>query len=321
MIYRIALLLLATVYLNSSAFAQGFPTRPVTIIAASTPGSLPDVLARGLGQRLSQKWGQPVVVENRAGGAYAIAASTAANAPADGYTLLISESGIYTIQPHLSKGKSAYAQRDFVPVAGIATVPMAFIAHPSVGAKSIGDLIAIAKQKPGALNYGTAGPGTAPHMGMLLLETMTGAQLTPVHYRGISPAVNDLLAGQIQVVAIGPTIALAHVKAGKVTGLGVGSKEEIPQLPGVRPVAEAVPGFDMSVSFSVFARAGTPQDVITKINADIRDVLKNPEFQKQFLEPQALEALLGSPEELGRFLNAESKKWEQLVHQTKLSVE
>ena len=188
--YRLSVLLLAATFLSPGASAQTFPTRPVTLVAATTPGSLPDVLARGLGQRLSQKWGQPVVVENRAGGAYAIAASAVANAPADGYTLLVGEnSGIYTIQPHLSKGKSAYAQRDFVPVSGIATSPMAFIAHPSVGAKSMSDLIRVAKEKPRALNYGTAGPGTAPHMGMLLLENMTGIQLTPVHYRGIAPAI------------------------------------------------------------------------------------------------------------------------------------
>jgi tripartite-type tricarboxylate transporter receptor subunit TctC len=255
--YRLSVLLLAATFLSPGASAQTFPTRPVTLVAATTPGSLPDVLARGLGQRLSQKWGQPVVVENRAGGAYAIAASAVANAPADGYTLLVSESGIYTIQPHLSKGKSAYAQRDFVPVSGIATVPMAFIAHPSVGAKSMSDLIRVAKEKPRALNYGTAGPGTAPHMGMLLLENMTGIQLTPVHYRGIAQAISDLLAGQIQVVAIGPTIALTHVKAGTVTGLGVSGEKPIAQLPGVQAVAETVPGFQLGVSFSVFARNGT----------------------------------------------------------------
>lgn len=319
--FKACLLLLAATLISPSASAQSFPTRPVTLIAATTPGSLPDVLARGLGQRLSQKWGQPVVVENRAGGAYAIAASTASNAPADGYTLLVSESGIYTIQPHLSKGKSAYAQRDFVPVSGIATSPMAFIAHPSVGAKSMGDLIAIARQKPRALNYGTAGPGTAPHMGMLLLENITGIQLTPVHYRGVAQAISDLLSGQIHVVAIGPTIALTHIKAGKVTGLGVGSEKPIAQLPGVQPVAETVPGFQLGVSFSVFARAGTPDAVIAKINADIQDILKDPEFQQKFLVPQALLGMTGSPAETARFLDTESSKWEKLIRDTNLSID
>lgn len=321
MIKRVCLNLLATILVSSGAFAQSFPSRPVTLVAATTPGSLPDVLARGLGQRLSQKWGQPVVVENRAGGAYALAASAVSNAAADGYTLLVSESGIYTIQPHLSKGKSAYAQRDLTPVSGIATVPMAFIAHPSVGAKSMRDLIAIAKERPRGLNYGTAGPGTAPHMGVLLLENMTGIQLTPVHYRGIAPAINDLLSGQIQLVAIGPTIALAHVKAGTVIGLGIGSEHTIPQLQGVQPVAEIVPGFQMGVSFSVFAKTGTPENVIAKINSDIQDVLKDPEFQKKFLEPQALQGMSGSVTEVKTFLQAESDKWEKLIRDTNLSVD
>jgi tripartite-type tricarboxylate transporter receptor subunit TctC len=319
--YRLSALLLAATLMSPSAFAQNFPTRPVTLVAPTTPGSLPDILARGLGQRLSEKWGQPVVVENRAGGVYAIAASVVSNAPADGYTLLITESGFFTIQPHLSKGKSAYSQRDFVPVSGIATSPLAFIAHHSVGAKSMSDLIRIAKEKPRALNYGTAGPGTAPHMGMLLLESMTGAQFTPVHYRGISPAMNDLLSGQIQVIASGPASALPHMKAGSVTVIGVGSDKTFAQLPGVQPVAATVPGFQMSVSFSVFARTGTPDGVMTRINADIQGILKDTEFQKKFLEPQALQNMSGSPAELTKFLNAESSKWEKLIRDTNLSID
>jgi tripartite-type tricarboxylate transporter receptor subunit TctC len=318
---RAQLLLLAALLLSPNAYAQTYPTRAVTLVAASTPGSLPDILARGLGQRLSQKWGQPVVVENRAGGAYAIAASAVSNAPADGYTLLVSESGLYTIQPHLSKGKSAYAQRDFTPVSGIASSPMAFIVHPSVGAKSMGDLISIAKAKPRALNYGTAGPATAPHMGVLLLESMTGSQFTPVHYRGIAPAVTDLLSGQIQIVAIGPASALPHIKAGTVTGIGVGSAQAIAQLPGVRPVAETVPGYQMTVSFSVFARTGTPDNILAKITSDIQEIVQDPEFQKQFLEPQALQPMRGSAAEIVQLLDAESGKWEKLIRDTNLSVE
>ena len=321
MMYRAFLVLLATILVSPTAYAQTFPTRPVTLVAPTTPGSAPDTLARGLGQRLSEKWGQPVVVENRAGGAYAIAASAVANAPADGYTLLVSESGFFTIQPHLSKGKSAYAQQDFVPVSGIASSPLAFIAHPSVGAKSITDLIRIAKEKPRALNYGTPGPATAPHMGVLLLESMTGIELTPVHYRGVAQAISDILSGQIQLLAIAPIGALAHIKAGTVVGLGVSGEQPMPQLSGVRPIAEDVPGFQMGALFSVFARTGTPDDLIKKINADIQDILKDPEFQKKFLEPQALQGKSGSSAELTKFLNAESSKWEKLIRDTNLSID
>jgi tripartite-type tricarboxylate transporter receptor subunit TctC len=306
---------------SSNASAQQYPTRTVTIIAATTPGSLPDVLARGIGQRLSQKWKQTVVVENRAGGAYALAASAVANAPADGYTLLATESGFYTTQPYLSKGKPAYAQKDFIVVSGMASIPMAFVAHPSLAAKSMRELIEHAKAKPGTINYGTAGPGTAPHMGMLLLESMASIKLTAVHYRGISLAVNDLIAGHINVLAIGPTVALPAFKAGKVKILGVGSARANPQLEGVAPVAEAVPGFEMNVSFSLLARAGTPDEIVSKINADVQEIVRDAQFQKQFLEPQALQPMLGSPGEIKKRLDAESDRWRALIQEANLTID
>ena len=302
------------------AVAQSFPSRAVTIVAPTTPGSLPDVIARGIGQRLSAKWQHPVVVENRAGGAYAIAASAVSNAPADGYTILVTESGFYTTQPHLSK-RSAYVQSGFTPVSGVASIPTAMVAHPSVEAKSIQELVALAKAKPGALNYGTPGPGTAPHLGMLLFEQMAKVKLSPVHYRGVSPVVNDLIAGHIQLALIAPTIALPAYKAGSVKILGVGGKQSIPQLEGVSPIADAVPGFDMSVSFSVFVRAGTPQEIVTKINADIQEIVRDPAFGKQFLDPQALQPMLGTQDDIARLMKSESDKWLKLVRETNLVIE
>ena len=306
---------------NSPAIAQSYPVRSVTIVVSSTPGSLPDLLARAIGQSLQQKWSQPVVVENRAGGAYTIAANAVATAPADGYTLLATESGLYTTQPHLSKTRAYDAARDFVPVSGMASIPMAFVAHPSLEAGTIGELIALAKARPGALNYGTAGPGTAPHMGMLLLEHLAGVKLTPVHYRGVSLAVNDLLAGHIQLLAIGPTVALPSYRAGKLKLLGVGSPRRTAQLSDIPAVAETVPGFEMSVSFSLLARTGTSPDVIAKINADVQQVVQSPAFQKQFLEVHALEPMTGPAADLGRFLNAESDKWARLIRDTNLTVD
>jgi tripartite-type tricarboxylate transporter receptor subunit TctC len=302
------------------AIAQSFPNRAVTIVAPTTPGSLPDVIARGIGQRLSAKWQQPVVVENKAGGAYAIAASAVSNAAADGYTILLGESGFYTTQPHLSK-RSAYVQSDFIPVSGVASIPTAMVANPKVEAKSIKDLVALAKAKPGALNYGTPGPGTAPHLGMLLFEQMAQVKLTPVHYRGVSPIVNDLIAGHIQLALIGPTIALPAYKAGSVKVLGVGGRQSIPQLEGVPPIADAVPGFEMSVSFSVFMRAGTPQEIVNKVNADVQEIVRDPAFAKQFLEPQALQPMLGTPQDIARLMKSESDKWEKLVRETNLVIE
>jgi tripartite-type tricarboxylate transporter receptor subunit TctC len=307
--------------LSAETVAQSYPVRPITIIAATTPGSLPDILARGVGQRLAAKWKQPVVVENRGGGAHAIAAAAVANAAADGHTLLVTESGFYTIQPHLSKGRAAYAQTDFVPVSGIARIPTAFVANLALEARSIPELIALAKTKPASINYGTAGPGTAPHMGMLLFEHLAKVNLTAVHYRGMAPALNDLIAGHIQLLAIGPTIAIPAFKAGTVKILAVGSERPIPQLEGVPTVAESVPGFEMSVSFSIFVRYGTPQDTVRKINADVQEIVRDVEFQKQFLEPQALQPMQGTAQVFSRVMEAESEKWAKLLRETSLVIE
>ncbi|MDP2410013.1 MAG: tripartite tricarboxylate transporter substrate binding protein [Pseudolabrys sp.] len=315
---RVLLLLAALV--PASAVAQTFPTRQVTIIAATTPGSLPDVLARRVAIQLSQKWGHPVVIENRPGGAYAIAATAVINAPADGYTLLVSEAGLYTTQPHLVKKRKDYAASDLTPVSGMARIPLAFVAHPSLGAKTIGELIALAKAKPGAINYGTTGPGTAPHLGVLLLESMAKVKMTAVHYKGVSLANNDLLAGHIPLLAIAPSLAMPAYKAGKVNMLGIAGTQPIPQLPGVATVAETVPGFEMNVSFAFFARAGTPKDVIAKINADVQEIVKSPDYQK-FLEPQALQPMLGSADQLAKTMAAESDKMEKLIQEVNLSLE
>lgn len=315
------ILLLGLLLWSPAASAQTFPSRAVTVVVSSTPGSLPDVLARAVGQRLQQKWGHPVVIENKAGGAYAIAANAAINAPADGYTLLATELGLYTTQPHLSKTRGYDAQKDLVPVAGMASIPIAFVAHPSLQANSIGELVRLAKDKPGVINYGTAGPGTAPHMGMLLLENMTGTRLTALHYRGVSLAVNDLLAGHVQLLAIGPTVALPSVKAGKAKILGVGSAQRAPQVGDYPAVAETVPGFEMIVSFALLARTGTPADIVAKINADVNEIVRDDAFQKQFFDPQALQAMTGSAADLGKFMEAESGKWSKLIKDTNLSID
>ena len=199
-----------------SAQAQSYPNRTVTIVVTSAAGALTDVLTRAVAQRLSQKWNQSVVVENRGGAGHIFAAAAVKSAPHDGHTLLASETGFATIQPHLyAKGKLPYdPETDFVPLAGYASIPVGLLVHPTV-AKSLPELIAIAKQKPDALTYGTAGVGTALHTGALLLESLAGIKLTAVHYRGAAPALNDLIAGHINIVTMGPSVALPAVQGGQ----------------------------------------------------------------------------------------------------------
>ena len=237
------------------AGADPIPNRTVTIVVTSAAGAATDVLTRAVAQRLSQKWGQCIIVENRGGGGHNFAATAVMKAEPDGHTLLASETGFCTSQPHLyAKGKLAYdPDTDFVPLAGYASIPMGCWCIPSVPRSRCAELIALAKQKPGALTYGTAGVGTAPHTAALLLESLAGIKLTAVHYRGAAPALNDLIAGHINMITMGPSVALPSVKAGKINMLGFGSLQRVPQLPDVPTIAETVPGYDASVSFGLFA--------------------------------------------------------------------
>ena len=317
-------LLLASAWLpNSRALAQTYPNRTVTIVVTSAAGALTDTLTRAVAQRLSQKWGQNVIVENRGGGGHAYGALAVVKAEHDGHTLLASENGFVTIQPQLyAKGKLPYdPETDFVPVAGYASIPVALLANPSVPAKSLGELIALAKQKPEAVTYGTAGVGTALHTAALLLESLAGIKLTAVHYRGAAPALGDVVAGHINIVIMGPSVALPNVKAGKLNMLGFGSPKRMPQFPDVPAIAETVPGYDASVSFGMFAPAGTPREVVQKINADVQQIVGDPEFHKKFLERFVVQPLPGPLDAYANYLRSDSAKWAKVIKASKLKIE
>jgi tripartite-type tricarboxylate transporter receptor subunit TctC len=316
-------LLLASLLIPATcALAQSYPSRTVTIIVTSAAGAATDVLTRAVAQRLSQKWGQSVVVENRGGGGHAFAASAVKSADPDGHTLLSSETGFMTSQPHLyAKGKLPFdAETDFVPLAGFASIPIGLLVHPSV-AKSLPELIALAKDKPGTLTYGTAGVGTALHTGALLLESLAGIKLTAVHYRGAAPALNDLIAGHINIVTMGPSVALPAVKAGKLNMLGFGSQRRVPQFPDVPTIAESVPGYDASVSFGLFASARVPHDVLVKINADVQEIINDRQFHEKFIEPMVVQPIPGSLEAFAAYLKKDSAKWAKVIREANLKID
>ena len=313
--------LLGCLLASPGALAQFAPARNVTIVVTTAPGALTDVLSRAVGQRLSQKWKQTVVIENKPGGAYAIAAAAAAKAAPDGYTLLATEIGMFTTQPHLySKGRPAY-ENEFVPLSNMARVASSLVMHPSVPAKTMAEFIALAKARPGTINYGTTGPGTAPHMSALLLEALAGIKLMPVHYRGVSLALNDVIAGHINMITMGPSIALPHYRQGKLAILGVASAQRIPQLAEIPTIAETVPGYEASVSFGLFAPAKTPPEIVASINADVKEILEDPAFQTQFLAPQVLEAMPGKPDAFARYLESESAKWAKVIRDANLKID
>jgi tripartite-type tricarboxylate transporter receptor subunit TctC len=317
----LAAVVAATVGLGSAA-AQNYPSKPVTIVVPAAAGGLTDVLTRTITQRLSQMWGQSVVIENRGGAGHSIGAGAVAKAAPDGYTLMAVEAGTFVASPFLYRNLPFDAGKDFAPIAGFARVPMGWVVHPSLPARNVRELIDLAKQKPKGVSYGTAGIGSSLHISVLLLESMAGVTLSPVHYRGAAPALNDLVGGHIQMISLGPTIALSAVRAGQLNLLAVGSLKRSPQLPDIPTVDESgLPGYEADTWFGLFAPTGTPDAIIAKINADVRQVLSDPELQSKFLASQLLEPIMGTPEEFRRFIATDAEKWGKVIRGANLRID
>jgi len=317
------LLLLACLLASPAALGQTYPERNVTIVVTSAAGALTDVLTRAVAQRLSEVWKQSVIVENRGGAGYAIAAQAVLRAEHDGYTLLASETGFYTTQPHLyAKDKLTYdVERDFLPIAGYGTIPQALLVNPSFPANSVGDLIALARKKPGAVTFGTAGVGTALHIAALELDNLAGIKTTAVHYRGAAPALTDLIGGHIDAIIMGPSVALSSVQAGKLRMLAFASDKRVPQFPDVPTVAETVAGYEATVSFGLFAATGTPAGIIRKVNADVQAIVGDPVFQKKYLERFAVEPVPGSLDAFAAYLRKESAMWGEVIRKADVKLE
>ena len=298
-----------------AAFAQAagsYPVHPLTLVVPYPPGGSADVLARAVGQKLGERLGQPVVVENKAGAATAIGAKLVARAPADGYTLLLGTVSSQAINPAMNKvGYDPVA--DFVPVAPLASIPFVFVANPSVPVSSVADVIALAKSKPGEIGYASAGPGTSNHLAGELFASEAKIKLLHVPYKGSAPALNDVLAGHVPLMFDLQATSMAHIQAGKLKPLAVTTRERSSLLPNVPTMAEAgVPGFEVSAWFGLFAPAGTPQPVVERLNTEVTAVLKSPEMQKQ-LHDLGAEPELGTPAQYATFAKAEAAKWAQTV--------
>jgi tripartite-type tricarboxylate transporter receptor subunit TctC len=321
------LVLLACLFASPAALgqalAQTYPDRNVTIVVTSSAGALTDVLTRAVAQRLSALWKRSVIVENKGGAGYAIAAQAVMRAEHDGYTLLASETGFYTTEPHLfAKGKLAYdPEKDFIPLAGYGTIPAALLVNPSLPVNSVADVIALAKKQPGTLTFGTAGVGTALHIAALELENLAGIKVTTVHYRGAAPALTDVIAGHINAVIMGPSVALTTVKAGKLKMLAFASAKRLPQFPDVPTMAETIPGYEASVSFGLFAPAGTPAAILKKVNADVQKIVGDPDFQKKYLDRFAVQPVPGSLDAFAVYLREDSERWGEVIKKANVKIE
>ncbi len=318
------LALLASICLSTIANAQSYPTRPITITVTAAAGGVTDVVARAVGQRLSESWGQQLIIENKGGGAHALGAASVAKAAPDGYALLIAEAGTFVVNPTLyGKGKLPYdEEKDFAPVTGLVRINQALLGRPSIPAANVSELIALARRKPGELTYGTAGVGSAPHMNMVLFESMAGVQLQPVHYRGALPALTDVIAGHIDLMSISVSLALPALRAGEVKIFGIGSDKRFAAVPEIPTVAESgLAGYEASTWFGLFAPAGTPRDIVMKINGEVAKLLADPAFGEKFLAPQMFEPMASSPEAFAAYIEAQTQKWGKLIRERKLSIE
>jgi tripartite-type tricarboxylate transporter receptor subunit TctC len=318
-----AAIVLACLCVPAAASAQSYPTRPITITVTAAAGGVTDVVARAIGQRLSEAWGQQVVIENKGGAAHVVGAQSVAKAAPDGYALLVAEAGTFVINPTLyGKGKLPYdEEKDFAPITGIVRINQALLGNPAVPAGGVKELIALAKQKPGELTYGTAGIGSAPHMNMVLFESMAGVKLLPVHYRGAAPALTDVIAGHVNLMSVSVSLALPPFRTGKIKIFGIGSGKRLAPAADIATVAESgLPGYEAATWFGLFTTAGTPREIVLKINAEVRKILAEPEFQEKFLAPQMFEPMGSTPEEFADYIKGQTEKWAKVIHEQKLSI-
>jgi len=322
--YFAALILLLGFADASAAQQPSYPARPITLIVTSVPGGVTDVTGRALAQELTKAWGQQVIVENKGGSAHIIGAEAVAKAAPDGYTLLVGESGTFTTNPTLyPAGKLPYdPEKDFVPITGLVRIYQALLAAKSLPVSNAADLIALAKQKPGQLTYGTAGVGSALHMNMALFDSMAGIKMIPVHYRGATPALNDLIGDHINTMVVSVASGLPAYKAGQIKMLGVGAPKRMPLVPEVPTVAESgLPGYQATAWFGLFGPAGMPQDIVMKIDREVIRIFSDPAFRARFLDPQMFESMAGPPDAFAAFIRAERAKWAKVIHDNDIKIQ
>jgi len=306
--------------LTGSAGAQpAWPHKPVRLVVPFTAGGTTDVVARIVGQKLGELWGQPVLIENRAGAGGNIGADAVAKAPPDGYTLLMASGSIFTVNPHLYKKLPFDPQKDFAAITQVASGPMLVVTNPSVPAKNIKELIALAKAKPNSLNFGSAGIGSQVHMAAENFAAAAGIDIQHVPYKGEALGYNDLLSGQIQMMVGNMAAAVGFVNQGKLKALAVTSRARHKFLPDVPTVAESgLPRFETSGWFGFMAPAGTPKDVVGKIQRDTARVLDTTEMRARFFV-QGLTPIPNSPEAFDKAILVESERWKKVIAERKLS--
>ena len=314
-----ALLGIAALAPWQAALAQAWPNKPVRIVVPFAAGGTTDVVARIVGQKLGEAWNQSVVIENRGGAGGNIGADVVAKSAPDGYTILMTSGSIFTVNPSLYKKMPFDAQKDFIAVTNVAMGPMLVVTHPSVPANNIKELIALAKAKPGAINFGSAGVGSQVHMAGENFATAAGIEIVHVPYKGEALGYNDLVAGQIQMMVGNMAGAVGFVSQGKIKALAVTGKQRSAMLPNVPTASESgLPGFENTGWFGFMLPAGTPREIVDKLQRDTAKVLDTAEIRGRFYV-QGITPVGNQPDEFEKAIRAEAEVWKKVISVRKLS--
>jgi tripartite-type tricarboxylate transporter receptor subunit TctC len=316
---------MAAVMATSSIHAQpvsprDYPSRPVRIVVPFPPGSGVDIVTRYVTPRLAEALGQPVVIDNRGGAGGVVGAEIAAKSPADGYTLLMGTAGILTVVPFLSMvGYSV--QRDFAPISVIASVPSLLVVHPSLPAKSVRELVATARSRPGAINYASTGSGTLPHLSAEFLKLRAGIDIVHVPYKGSAPAITDLLGGQVEMFFANMLSAIPHVASGRLRALAITSPKRSPALSSVPTMIEAgYAEFEASTWFGLLAPSGTAPEIVQRLHADVVKTLAGRELQQKLASEGAL-VVGNTPAEFAAYMRSETEKWSRVVKAARIQAD
>jgi tripartite-type tricarboxylate transporter receptor subunit TctC len=321
MIHRKHFLVFAAAVLASgAAAAQGntaaaapYPIKPIRLVVPFTPGGSTDILARAIGLELGKAWGQPVVIDNVPGAGGSLGADKVAKASADGYTLLMGHIGTLAVNPSLYPALPYDPVKSFAPVAWVARVPNVLVVNPQVAARSVKELVALAKSRPGQLNYGSGGNGSAANLATEYFKLQTGTSLLHIPYRGTAPAINDLIGGQIQVLFTGAPAVLSQIRNGQLRALAVSSPQRLPALPDLPTVAEAgYRDFEADQWYGVVAPAGTPREIVARLNAQINLALNAPELKARLTSEGAV-ATPTTPEAFGKHIASEIARWKPVI--------
>ena len=304
-----------------AAFAQSYPTKPVKIIVAFTPGSATDIVSRLVADSFTRSMGQTFIVENRPGAGGIIGTEAAKNAPPDGYTLTACPSGPFGINPGIYSKLPYDPVKDFEPIATLGTVPIALVVNETSPFKSVSDLVAAAKAKPGSLTFASSGAGGPQHMSAEMFMLLTGIKMVHVPYKGNAPALTDVLGGQVDVLFSPINSALPHIRAGKLRALAVANDQRVPSLPDVPTLAEAgVPGYKSEIWIGLFAPARTPQDIIDKIAAEVARMQAQGDVKQQ-LAGQGIDPLGNSPAQVSNLIKADLARWAKVIKETGVKVD